>query len=349
MVPDDYAKTLDELKQHVHHARFRAQRAANTELLRLYWRIGRTILDRQAQQAWGSKVLQRLAADLRAEFPTMKGFSRRNLLYMRAFAEAWSSENEIVQRGVAHLPWGHVIELLTKLDGPELRNWYAAEDTQHGWTRSVLVHQIRTRLHERASAAPSNFPAALDGWDSDLTQQLTKDPYTLEFLALDSDASERELEERLVTRIIETLRELGPGFAFVGRQVHFDVEGDDFYVDLLFFHVEQLRYVVIELKSEPFDPRHTGQLGFYVALVDGRLRNPDKHLPTVGILLVADTNDTVVRYSLAGTGQPIAVSRYELSSDAQQALPDEKTLVSAFRSELGSSERQGRSPASARS
>lgn len=343
LVPDDYATTLDELKQRVHHARFRAQRAANTELVRLYWRIGRTILERQAQQAWGSKVLERLAADLRAEFPTMKGFSRANLFYMRGFAEAWPAEQAMVQRSVGQLPWGHVIELLSKLDGSELRDWYAAKDIQHGWTRSVLVHQIRTHLHDRESAAPSNFLAALDGRDSDLAQQLTKDPYTLEFLALDGDASERDLEERLVTRIIETLRELGPGFAFVGRQVHFDVEGDDFYVDLLFFHVEQLRYVVIELKAERFDPRDTGQLGFYVAMVDGRLRNADKHLPTIGILLVADTNDTVVRYSLAGTSQPIAVSRYELSIDAQQALPDEKTLVSAFRSELGSSERRARS------
>lgn len=340
--PNDYASTLEELKQHVHNARYRAQRAANTVLLRLYWRIGHTILDRQAQQAWGSKVLERLAADLRAEFPTMKGFSRANLFYTRGLAEAWSEEEAIVQRSVGQLPWGHVIDLVSKLDDPQLRDWYAAKDVQHGWTRAVLSHQIMTRLHEREAAAPSNFPAALGDKDSELAQQLTKDPYTLEFLAVDGDGSERELEERLVTRIIETLRELGPGFAFVGRQVHFDVEGNDFYVDLLFFHVEQLRYVVIELKTELFDPRHTGQLGFYVALVDGQLRNSNKHLPTVGILLVADANDTVVRYSLAGTSQPVAVSRYELSADAQQALPDEQTLVSAFRSELGSTEHDGR-------
>lgn len=338
LVPDDYASTLQELKQHVHHARYRAQRGANTEMLRLYWRIGRTIADRQAQQAWGSKVLERLAADLRSEFPTMKGFSRANLFYMRSFAEAWPDEQEIVQRSVGQLPWGHIIELISKLDDYELREWYAARDIQYGWTRAVLAHQLTTRLHEREAAAMSNFPAALDGGDSELAQQLTKDPYTLEFLALDGDASERELEERLVARIIETLRELGSGFAFVGRQIHFDVDGDDFYIDLLFFHVDQLRYIVIELKTERFDPRDTGQLGFYVTLVDSELRNPDKHLPTVGILLVADKNDTVVRYSLAGTSQPVAISRYELTAEAQQALPDEKTLVSAFRSELRSAE-----------
>lgn len=199
----------------------------------------------------------------------MKGFSRANLFYM---------------------PWGHVIELLSKLDDTELRDWYALMDAQHGWTRSVLAHQITTRLHEREAAAPSNFPAALKDRDSELAQQLTKDPYTLEFLALDGDASERDLEDRLVARIIETLRELGSGFAFVGRQVHFDVDGSDIYIDLLFFHVEQLRYVVIELKTELFDPRHTGQLGFYVTLIDRQLRNSAKRLPTVGILLVADNH-----------------------------------------------------------
>ena len=238
------------------------------------------------------------------------------------------------------MPWGHIIELLSKLDDFKLREWYAARNTQYGWTRSVLAHQISTRMHTREAAALSNFRTALEDNDSELAQQLTKDPYTLEFLALDGDVSERDLEERLVARIIETMRELGSGFAFVGRQVHLEVDGDDFYIDLLFFHIEQLRYIVIELKTEVFDPRHTGQLGFYVTLVDRQLRKADKHLPTVGILLVADKNDTVVRYSLAGTSQPMAISRYDLSHEAQQALPDEASLVSAFRSELRSAERR---------
>jgi predicted nuclease of restriction endonuclease-like (RecB) superfamily len=191
----------------------------------------------------------------------------------------------------------------------------------------VLAHQITTRLHDRQGAAPSNFGAALEQRDSELAQQLTKDPFALEFLAIDSDASERELEDRLVARIIDTLRELGRGFAFVGRQVHFDVDGDDFYVDLLFFHVEQLRYVVIELKTTKFDPRDAGQLGFYVALVEDRLRIHDTHQPTVGMLLVAEKNDTVVRYALAGTQQPVAVSRYDLTASAQAALPAEEALT----------------------
>lgn len=333
-MPDDYAATLDDLRRQIHTARLSAQRKANTELLLLWWRIGRTIRERQAAQGWGAKVIERLAADLRREFPSMRGFSQRNLLYMRAFAEAWADEGEIVQHPVAQLPWGHVIELLDKLDDQGLRDWYAAKDAHHGWSRAVLAHQITTRLHEREAAAPTNFRGALEREDSDQAREITKDPYALQFLAIGGDASERELEQRLVDRILDTMRELGPGFAFVGRQVHFDIDGDDFFVDLLFFHVEQLRYVVIELKTTKFTPADAGQLGFYVGVVDDRLRIRDKHLPTVGILLVAGKNDTVVRYALASTAQPVAVSRYELAKEAQRALPDEDTITRAFVDEL---------------
>lgn len=334
LVPDDYAATLEDLKKHVHSARLRVQRKANIELLRLWWQIGRTILDRQETLGWGSKVLERLASDLRAEFPSMKGFSRRNLLYMRAFTRAWPDAAAIMQQPVAQLPWGHVIELLDKLDDQKLRDWYAAKDIHHGWSRSVLAHQIATRLHEREAAAPSNFADALERADSDQAQEITKDPYALQFLAVDGDATERELEQRMVDRILETMRELGPGFAFVGRQVHLQVGQTDFYIDLLFFHVEQLRYVVIELKTTTFTPADTGQLGFYVAVVDDMLRIPEKHQPTMGILLVAGKDDTVVRYALASTTPPVAVSRYELGEEEQKALPDEAAIARAFTEEL---------------
>lgn len=327
LLPSDYEATLTALKKRVHAARFRAQRAANTEMVVLYWEIGQTILERQQDQGWGSKIIDRLAADLRSEFPSMQGFSPTNLKYMRRFAATWPNAAAIGQRPVDQLPWGHVIELMTKVDDQGLRDWYAAKDAHHQWSRQVLTHQIKGKLHEREAAAPSNFTAALDSPDSELAQQLTKDPYTLDFLAIDSDASERELESRLTERVVQTLFELGPGFSFVARQKHFDVDGDDFYIDLLFFHVEQLRYVVIELKTTKFEPKDAGQLGFYVALVDDRVRRPEIHSPTVGILLVADKNETVVRYALAGTPQPVAVSRYELSPAEQAALPAEETLA----------------------
>lgn len=329
--PDEYAAALEQIKRHVRSARYRVQRRVNAELLHLHWQIGATLSDRQRAGGWGSNAVGRLADDLRAEFPAMKGFSRRNLLYMRALAEAWPDPDEFVQRPVAQLPWGHVIELLHKLNDSTLREWYAAKDVQHGWSRAVLAHQIKTDLYAREGAAPSNYRLALEQADSELAQELTKDPYVLDFVALDGDATERSLENDLVARIIETLRELGPGFAFVGRQVHFDVGGDDAFIDLLFFEVRQLRYVVIELKTSKFDPRDAGQLGYYVAIVDDRLRIHDKHQPTVGILLVADKNETVVRYALAGTSHPVAVSRYDLSAAEQAALPAEDALARVAR------------------
>jgi predicted nuclease of restriction endonuclease-like (RecB) superfamily len=325
-----YAAALAELKQQVRAARVTAQRRVNTELIRLYWGIGSTILQRQGDEGWGSNVIGRLAMDLRAEFPEMKGFSPRNLAYMRAFAVAWPEE-QILQQAVAQLPWGHVTVLLDRFDDRELRNWYANQAAAHGWSRNVLEHQIRSVAHTRLQAAPTNFAEVLPPGNSDLAQQITKDPYVLDFLALDGDAKERHLEQALVDRIIDTLRELGEGFAFVGRQVHFDVNGDDFYVDLLFFHVEQLRYVVIELKTGKFKPEYLGQLGFYVALVDDKLRRP-QHADTVGLLLVADKNDAVVRYSLAGQQNPIGVASYDLlPPSVQAALPTEAELAQALR------------------
>ncbi|MFS0733848.1 PDDEXK nuclease domain-containing protein [Microbacterium sp. 1P10UB] len=331
--PSNYAQTLDALKLRVREARFAAQRKANTELISLYWHIGDTILQRQKVEPWGSGVMARLADDLRAEFPSMRGFSRANLFYMRKFAEAWSDEAAIVQQPIGQLPWSHIIDLLDKLDDIETRNWYAAKDVQNGWSRAVLAHQIGTRLADREGVASTNFSAALEAVDSELAQQITKDPFTLDFLAIGGDTTERDLEERLTARIVDTLRELGAGFAFVGRQVHLEVDGDDFYVDLLFFHIDQLRYVVIELKTTKFEPRDAGQLGFYVALVDDRVRRRDMHRPTVGMLLVTDKNETVVRYALAGTSQPMAVSRYELSPSDQAALPTEETLTRLAQSE----------------
>jgi predicted nuclease of restriction endonuclease-like (RecB) superfamily len=255
LIPTDDTTSLASIRRLVHEARYIAPRRVNIELLRIYWQIGATIIERQKTAPWGSKVPSQLSVNLRAEFLTANGFSPANLKYMRRFAEAWPDQDAIGQRPVGQLPWGHVIELIEKLNDAELRNWSSAKDVAQGWSRPVLAHQIKTHLHLREGAAPYNFPHALERADSELAQQITKDPFTLEFLVTDGDAARRQLEDRLVERINATLRELGPGFAFVGRQVHFDVDGDDFFVDLLFFHVDQLRYVVIELKTTKFAPR----------------------------------------------------------------------------------------------
>jgi predicted nuclease of restriction endonuclease-like (RecB) superfamily len=331
-LPADYAAVLGELKQQVRSARVTAQRRVNSELIALYWSIGNTILERQADQDWGAGVVARLAEDLRAEFPAMKGFSRSNLFYMRAFARAWPSRNQLVQQAAGLLPWGHVMVLLDKLDDQPDRDWYAEQAAKYGWSRNVLMNQLMNRTRERIGSAPSNFAGQLAPTDSDLARQLAKDPYVFDFLDLTSDVAERELEQALMDRIVETLRELGVGFAFVGRQVHFDVAGDDFFVDLLFFHTEQLRYVVVELKTGKFEPAYTGQLGFYIAVVDDQMRR-EFHSPTVGILICGSRNEHTVRYALGRTGSTMAVSTYTydaLPPAEQQVLPTAEQIAAAL-------------------
>lgn len=329
-LPDDYASVLTRLKQRVRKARYRAQRQINAELTLLNWRIGQVLAERTDDAQWGAKIIQRLSADLRAEFPDSRGFSPRNLVYMRSFARAWPGPSEITQQAVAQLPWGHVTVLLDKLEDQELRDWYAQQAATNGWTRGTLEHHLKTTAHLRFGAAPTNFDRLLDPEASDLAQQITKDPYVFDFLRIEPGHAERELERALVDRIIETLGELGSGFSFVGRQVPFDVDGDEFFVDLLFFHVEQLRYVVVELKVGKFTPEYAGQLGFYVELVEEQLRRP-AHAPTVGLLLCTDKNDRVVRYALAGSRQPIAIASYDLLPPSERAaLPSEADLQRAL-------------------
>ena len=307
-LPDDYPELLEQLKHRVRSAQTTVVSAANAELLRLYWTIGRALADRRKREGWGTKVVERLAADLQRGFPDQRGLSRSNLFSMRQFAETWPAE-AIVQQAVGRLPWGHVTVLLSRLDDQPARDWYAAAAVKNGWSRAVLLNQIKNATHRRVGAAPSNFADRLEPAESELARELAKDPFVFDFLGLSGPVAERELEQALMDRIQQTLAELGRGFAFVGRQVRFEVDGDDFSIDLLFFHVEQLRYVVVELKIGKFEPGFAGQLNFYVSWVDDQLRRP-QHAPTVGLLLCADRNERVVRYALGGSSQPLAVSTY---------------------------------------
>ena len=331
VLPDGYDQTLVALKVRVRDARLRAQRTVNTELIELYWSIGREILVRQDQQGWGTKVISRLAEDLREEFPDMKGFSPRNLQYMTTFAREWGGDS-IAPQLVAQLPWGHIRTILDKSLPPDARDWYAAAAVEYGWSRNVLLNMIMNKSMDRTGAAPSNFTRSLSPTDSELAQQVAKDPYAFEFLGLSGEVAERDLERALTERIVDTLRELGAGFAFVGRQVHFDVGGDDFYIDLLFFHVEQLRYFVIELKTGKFQPEYAGKLNFYVALVDDKLKLPT-HRETVGILICGSKNEHTVRYALGRADSPMAVSTYtyeSLPAGEKEALPGADELSAAF-------------------
>lgn len=331
VLPDGYSQTLEALKGRVREARIQAQRNVNTELIQLYWSIGREVLVRQDQQGWGSRVISRLAGDLRAEFPDMKGFSPRNLQYMTTFARQWGA-GPIAPQAVAQLPWGHIRTIIDKSLTPAARAWYTSAAVEYGWSRNVLLNMIMNNSMERTGAAPSNFTRQLASPDSELAQQVAKDPYAFEFLGLSGEVAERDLEQALTDRIVDTLRELGPGFAFVGRQVHFDVGGDDFYIDLLFFHVEQLRYFVIELKTGKFQPEYAGKLNFYVALVDDQLKRP-AHNETVGILICGSKNEHTVRYALGRSDSPMAISTYTYESlppAERNALPGADELSAAF-------------------
>ena len=332
-LPADYTAWLTELKTRIHQAQQRAALAVNRELVLLYWQIGQDILERQSREGWGAKVIERLAQDLRNAFPDIKGFSRANLMYMRAFAEAWP-DAAIVQQAVGQLPWGHNLVLLTKLKTQDMRLAYAQAAIEHGWSRNVLNIHIETRRLERSGQAITNFVERLPMPGSDLAQQSLKDPYLFDFLDVGSEADEREIESALVKHITQFLLELGAGFAFVGRQVHLEVGGDDFFIDLLFYHLKLRCYVVIELKAEKFKPEHLGQLSFYITAVDRQVK-AEQDAPTIGLLLCKSKNEVVAEYALGDTSQPMGVAEYKLLESLPKELQTNLPSIEQIERELG--------------
>ena len=331
--PPAYAEWLAELKTRIHSAQQRAALSVNRELVTLYWQIGRDILARQADQGWGAKVIERLAHDLRTAFPEMKGFSRANLLYMRAFAEAWPDES-IVQQAVGHLPWGHNLVLLSKLKDSAVRLAYAARAVEHGWSRNVLTHQIEGRLLDREGRAITNFEARLPAPGSDLAHSTLKDPYLFDFLGIGAESDERAIESALVRHISRFLLELGAGFAFVGQQVPLEVGGDDFFIDLLFYHLKLRCYVVVELKAGAFKPEHAGQLGFYLTAVDAEVKAPEDG-PTIGLLLCKTKNRVVAEYALRDSNKPMGVAEYHLIESLPAELQTNLPSTEQIEREIG--------------
>lgn len=304
-----YEAWFSSLKTQIREVQLRAARAVNQELVLLYWQMGREILDKQINEGWGAKVIDRLSADLVAAFPDMKGFSVRNLKYMRKFAESWP-EKQIVQQLVAQLPWGHQIILLDRFDKAEERLTYIRLAVEYGWSRNTLVHHIELKTAERSGLSLNNFDTALPPAISDLARETLKDPYKFDFLSLGKDADEKQIEKGLVDKLKEFLIELGIGFAFVGQQVPLLVDGEEFFIDLLFYHLKLHCYIVIELKTGRFRPEHLGQLNFYVNVIDAQ-RRTDVDSKTIGLLLCKTKCKVVVEYSLKNIEQPIGVSSYE--------------------------------------
>lgn len=297
--------------------RERNEASVNHELVLLYWQIGNDILSRQEHGGWGAKVIDRLSADLRKAFPDTKGFSTRNLKYMRAFADSWPDER-IVQQAAAQIPWTHNCVILDKVKDPQQRLLYIQQTVENGWSRNVLVHQIDTNLHARLGQATTNFETSLPKPQSDLANQLLKDPYNFEFLTIAQDAREAELQKGLLEHLKDFMIEVGVGFAYVGSQEHLEVGGEDFYVDLLFYHLKLRCYVVIDLKMGAFKPEYAGKMNFYLAAVNDLRCHPDDQ-PSIGIILCREKNKVVVEYSLRDVDQPIGVPQYKLT----EALPSE--------------------------
>lgn len=317
-VDDSYVAVLSALKKRIKEAQLKASLSVNKDLLLLYWEIGNTILSRQQNEGWGTKVIDRLAGDLQKAFPDMKGFSSRNLKYMRKFADTFL-DRTFVQEVLAQLPWYHNITLMEKLNSPEEILWYAKETINSGWSRNILVHQIESGLFQRQSLSDKthNFTKTLLAPTSDLASELLKDPYKFDFLALGKDAQEREVEKALIDHISEFLLELGAGFAFVGRQYHVEVDEKDYYLDLLFYHTRLHCYVVVELKVGDFVPEHVGKMNFYLSAIDDCLRLPEDN-PSLGIILCKSKKKLTAEYALRDTTKPMGISEYRLT----EAIPD---------------------------
>lgn len=324
-LPQTYAAVLGEIKQRIRTERLKTVMAANAVMVMLYWDIGRLILDRQQTEGWGAKVIDRLSVDLRDAFPEMTGLSPRNLKYMRSFAAAWP-DAAIVQETLAQIPWYHQIALLEQCEHPQERLWYARQSAANGWSHNILRLQIESRAHERQGRAVHNFALTLPPVDSDMAGQAFKDPYLFDFLGTADPRREREIEQALVDHIQRFLLELGAGFAFVGRQVHLEVGEQDFYVDLLFYHLHLRRFVVVELKAVPFDPGFVGKMNLYLSAVDDLLKHPDDK-PAIGLLLCRSKRKLVVEYALRGFASPIGVAEWEtqitkhLPKDLKGSLP----------------------------
>lgn len=328
---EGYADFLADMKNQIQTAQVRAALSVSRELVRLYWKIGRDIVTRQQEQGWGQAVIARLAADLQKAFPGIQGFSSRNLERMRAFFLAYPEENHFATQPVSQIPWGHNIILFQKVKELSQRIWYAQGTLEHGWSRAVLEMQIENRLYERQGKATTNFSRTLPPPQSDLAQALLKDPYNFDFLTLASDAHERDVERGLLEHIRRFLLELGAGFAFVGSQHPLEVEGQDYYLDLLFYHLKLRCYVVIDLKAVAFQPEFIGKMNFYLAAVDDTLRH-ETDAPSIGLLLCRKKQALTVEYALRNVSTPIGVAEFvtdlarqiegELNSDQIEKTDD---------------------------
>jgi predicted nuclease of restriction endonuclease-like (RecB) superfamily len=329
----NYRHWITELKQQFRQAQLKAVVRVNQELLQFYWHLGGEILEKQQQAQWGDSFLAQLSKDLIAEFPEVKGFSVRNLKYIRQWRSFYAEVGQQAVAQLCQLPWGHNIAIASKSQSHEEALYYVQNTLTHNWSRAVLVHQIESGLWQREGKAISNFEQTLPAVQSDLAQQSLKDPYVFDFLTLTKDYSERDLEQSLIKHITQFLLELGSGFAYMGQQVPITVGERDFYLDLLFYHTRLHCHLVVELKVTDFEPEHAGKLNFYTKAVDEQLRKPGDE-PTIGLLLCKSKDRMVVEYALSDINKPIGVSEYQLTKslpdDLKPSLPSVEEIEAEF-------------------
>lgn len=336
-----YKNWLKELKQSVLQVQLKAAVSVNSELLQFYWNLGQDIIIKEKEAAWGSGFLKQLSSDLIKEFPDMKGFSLRNIQYIKKWYNFYNQDKSITQQAVAQLvkiPWGHNLRIIDKCKFPEEAMYYVCNTIEHNWSRNVLIHQIESGLYNREGKATTNFSNTLPKPQSDLATQTLKDPYMFDFLTLTQDYNERDLENNLIKHITNFLLELGAGFAYMGRQFKLEVGEREFYIDLLFYHAKLHCYVVIELKTGEFEPEHAGKLNFYIKAVDEQLKR-DHDEPTIGILLCKTKDKLVAEYALSDINKPIGVSEYQLTQqlpdNLKSSLPTIEEIENELASELG--------------
>lgn len=329
---NNYPAVLAELKQVVKQARQKAVFAANEQMLKLYWSIGQMVSVQSKQNQWGNKIIEKLANDLRSEFPDMKGFSLRNVKYMRQFAEFYTAP-VFGQQAVAQIPWGHHVLIMDKIKDLKIALYYINKTLENGWSRDILSLQIKSALHQRAGSSISNFENTTPKQDTDLIKQTFKDPYIFDFLTMSEGFHEKDLENALIEHITKFLLELGAGFAFVGRQYHLEIGDQDFYIDLLFYNIKLRAYVVIELKKGDFKPEYAGQLNFYLSVVDDKLKT-DLDQPTIGLLLCQNKNKIVAEYALKDIGKPMGVSAYQITESIPDSLKGSLPTIEEIENEL---------------
>ena len=356
----DFAALLADLKGRIQAAQTRAMLNVNGELVRLYWDVGRIIVDRQRREGWGAAVIPRLALKLKNELPDLKGFSERNIKRMLAFHRDYPDPIAIGQQLVApfsasakvpqpvaqflepllwSVPWAHHVILMDKVPELPTRRWYMDQTLSNGWSRNVLALQIDARAHARRGKAVSNFATQLPAPQSDLAQQSLKDPYIFDFLTLTEPFQERELELELVRHLEKFLLELGQGFAFVGKQYRLDVGEEDFYIDLLFYHLRLRAFVAVDLKKGKFKPEYAGKLNFYCNVVNDRLKLPTD-APTIGLILCQTRDQLLAEYSFAGIDKPIGISTYELTRALPARLQSVLPTVEEIEAELAPKRRK---------